>query len=80
MKAHARDLIVAAVQALAGKVHTEEALHDVLYQLALDVTTPFSAGEPILRARRMPRANEVLPRHQRATWARGKTVYDAAEG
>jgi hypothetical protein len=80
MKAHARELIAAAVQSLAGKAHTEEALHDVLYQLALDITTPFSAGEPLLRARRVPRANEVLPRHQRATWARGKTIYDTTEG
>jgi hypothetical protein len=53
-------------------------MHDALYQLALDIASPGRLDDhrPM---RRMPLANEVLPRHQRATWARGTTVHDAGE-
>lgn len=80
MKTRAQELIAEAAQTLAGKPHTEEALHDALYQLAIDILSPPPSHDPILPSRRMPRANEVLPRHQRATWARAKTVYDVDEG
>lgn len=78
MKALAQELIAAAAHALAGRVHTAEELHDALYQLALDVSAPGRLAVPRV-LRRMPLANEVLPRHQRATWARGKTVHDVGE-
>ena len=78
MRDHARELIAAAAHALAGKVLTFDELHDALYQLALDITSPGRLTVPRM-VRRAPLANEVLPRHQRARWARGKTVYDVGE-
>ena len=80
MKSNAQELIAAAAHHLAGKVHTEEELHEVLYQLAIDIVTPPASREDTRRSRRAPIANEVLPRHQRATWARGKTAYDTDAG
>jgi hypothetical protein len=80
MRPHAQDLIAAAARVLAGKAHTEEDLHDALYQLAIDIVTPPPSREPLLPSRRMPVAGEVLPRHQRATWARSKTIYDVNGG
>lgn len=78
MRAHVQELVAAAAHALAGKLHTEEELHTALYQLAIDIRSPARlAAPPSLR--RMPLANEVLPRHQRASWAREKTAYDAGE-
>ena len=75
MRAHAQDLVAAAAQALAGRAHTAEELHTALFKLALDIVSPARLDDhrPM---RRMPFANEVLPRHQRATWARGKTEHD----
>jgi hypothetical protein len=75
MKPHAQDLVAAAAVSLAGKAHTVEAMHEALYQLALDLFTPWSSSPPSMM-RRMPGAYEVLPRHQRASWARAKTEYD----
>ena len=75
MKAHRQELIAAAAQALAGRIHTTEEMHAVLFQLALELVS--SARRDDHRpSRRMPCANEVLPRHQRATWARDKTEHD----
>jgi hypothetical protein len=79
MKDHARELIAATAQALAGRAHTLEEMHATLYQLALDIVSPARAALPT-GIRRAPLANEVLPRHQRATWARGQTAYDVDEG
>jgi hypothetical protein len=79
MREHARELVAAAAQALAGKAHTEDELHTELFQLALDIVSPSRSSDAARPGRRMPLANEVLPRHQRATWARGKTVHDAEE-
>jgi len=79
MKSHAQELIATAVQSLAGKVHTSEEMYAVLYQLAIDITSPARRLDAPCSMRRMPFANEVLPRHQRATWARGKTVHDVGE-
>jgi hypothetical protein len=78
MKAHAHELVAAAAQALAGKMHTAEELHAVLFKLALDIVSPRRLDDH-RPSRRMPGANEVLPRYQRATWARGKTVHDVGE-
>ena len=79
MKNHARELVAEAAQALAGKPHTAEELHYALYQLALDIMSPPASQDPLRATRRMPAANEVLPPHQRATWARKKTMYDVEE-
>lgn len=78
MRDHAKELVAVASNALAGKTHTAEELHAVLFQLALDIVSPACLADQ-RPMRRMPCANEVLPRHQRATWARGKTAYDAGE-
>lgn len=78
MKVHAQELIAAVAQALAGRAHTAEEMHVALFQLALDIVSPARLDVP-RTLRRMPVANEVLPRHQRATWARGKTAYDDEE-
>ena len=78
MKANAQELIAVAAHALAGKVHTAEELHVALFQLALDIVSPACLAVP-RTMRHMPVSNEVLPRHQRATWARGKTVHDVGE-
>jgi hypothetical protein len=71
-------LIEAAARDLAGRVHTAEELHSTLFKLALDIVSPTRLDDH-RPTRRMPFANEVLPRHQRATWARGKTVHDVGE-
>ena len=78
MRAHVQELVAAAAAALAGKAHTFEELHDALYQLAIDIRSPARLDDH-RPSRRMPVANEVLPRHQRATWARSETVYDAED-
>jgi hypothetical protein len=69
-------VVEATARKLAGKAHTKEELHAALFQLAIDIMTPARSGDDPPPFRRMPGANEVLPRHQRASWARGKTVYD----
>lgn len=79
MRAHVHDLVASAALALAGKVHTVDELHGALFQLALDIVTPFRSHEEVGPPRRRPMAGEVLPPHQRASWARGKTVYDRDE-
>ena len=66
---------IAAAHALAGRVHTAEERNEVYYRLAADIVrlnTPRSM-------RRIPLANEVLQRQQRATWARKETVHDVRE-
>jgi len=79
MKPHTQELIAAAAQSLAGRVHTAEEMYAALYQLAIDIAAPARLDVPCVM-RRIPFSNEVLPRHQRATWARGKTVHDVGEG
>jgi len=74
MRAHAHEAIAAAARALVSKAHMEEDLHAVLFQLALDIMSPSRSSEDARPSRRMPAANEVLPPHQRASWARSKTV------
>jgi hypothetical protein len=72
-RAHA--LIATTARQLAGKVHTQEDLHDVLFTLVRACYLP--EGLAAVPVRRSPAAGEVLPPQQRATWARAKTVYDA---
>lgn len=82
MKAYAQELIAATAHALAGRSLTLEEIHDALYQLAIDISAPARRDGDLdgsLSGRRTPLANEVLPRHQRATWARAKTLYDVGE-
>ena len=78
MKAGTEIMLVAVARSLAGKSHTVEELHNALFCLVYDIVTPWPErfDAPL---RRMPLANEVLPRHQRATWARSKTEYDRAD-
>lgn len=78
MRAHAQELVAAAAQALAGKAHAVDELHAALFKLALDIVSPARLDDH-RPTRRMPFANEVLPRHQRSTWARGKTEHDVGE-
>jgi hypothetical protein len=78
MRQHVQELVAAAARALAGKAHTEAEMHDALYQLAIDIRSPTRLDDHRPN-RRMPLANEVLPRHQRASWAREKTVHDRDE-
>lgn len=76
MKERAHVQIAATARALAGKVHTEEELLDVLFTLVHEAYLP--EPRPMVPVRRMPVAGEVLPPQQRATWARALTVYDLA--
>ena len=76
MRDHVQELIAAAALALADRAHTVDDLHAALFKLALEIVSPARLAEHHPQ-RRMPFANEVLPRHQRATWARGRTVHDA---
>ena len=78
MRQHVQELVAAAAHALAGKQLAEDELHAALYQLAIDIRSPGRLAAPP-SARRMPLANEVLPRHQRASWAREKPPYDTGE-
>lgn len=71
-RAHA--LIAEVARDLAGKVHTQEELHDALYTLVRESYLPERLA--VVPVRRMPAAGEVLPPQQRATWARAKTMYD----
>jgi hypothetical protein len=74
VKDRAHALIAEAALALAGKVHTQEELHTLLFTLVHECRLP--EGQPVVPVRRMASAGEVLPRQQRASWARGKTIYD----
>ena len=78
MRAHVQELVAVAANNLAGKAHTVEEMHAALYQLAIEIRAPARLDD-YHPTRRMPLANEVLPRHQRATWARGQTVHDMGE-
>ena len=78
MRAHVQELIDAAAKKLAGRSHTVDEMHDALYQLAIDIRAPARLDD-YRPSRRMPSANELLPRHQRATWARARTEYDRAD-
>lgn len=73
-----RDIIEAAVERLMPNVVglEREEVSLLLYQLAIDVMKPPALTVPAV-FRRAPGSGEVLPRHQRATWAREKTVHDA---
>ena len=75
MTNHAHALIVEATIKLAGRPHSPIELHDELCALVIACSQP--ERREVVPVRRMPAAGEVLPPQQRATWARGKTEYDA---
>jgi hypothetical protein len=76
MRDNVHKVVEEAARKLAGRAHGKEELHAALFQLAIDIMTPARSGDDPPPFRRAPGANEVLPRHQRASWARGKTIYD----
>ena len=80
MRDHVHKLVESAARKLAGKAHAKDELHAALFQLALDLLSPARSGVDVRPLRRSPGANEVLPPHQRASWARAKTVYDRNDG
>jgi hypothetical protein len=73
----ATDRVLALVGDLIGSREAEQ-IADTLYQLALDVLKPPSLTGDVGPTRRMPTAGEVLPPHQRASWAREETEHDAS--
>jgi hypothetical protein len=75
MRAHANELILVAAAEIAAGDLTPTQIYDKLYTLVLECSQPPPREVPT-DLRHAPLANEVLPRHQRATWARGKTLYD----
>lgn len=77
MNDRARALIATTAQKLAGKLHTQEELHEALFTLVHTCYLP--EARPVVPMRRMPVSGEVLPPQQRATWARAKTKYDAPQ-
>ena len=79
MKDRARALITATAQKLAGRVLAQEELENELFTLVLTCYAPDHETREMAPVRRMPAAGEVLPPQQRATWARGKTMYDAPD-
>jgi hypothetical protein len=66
--------IAAAAKTLAGKAHSQEELEEALFLLVNECYLP--EARPVVPVRRVPLAGEILPPQQRATWARGKTIYD----
>ena len=79
MKDRARALITATAQKLAGRVLAQEELENELFTLVLTCYAPDREVREMTLVRRTPAAGEVLPPEQRATWARGKTMYDAPD-
>lgn len=77
MNDRARERIAAAARDLAGRVHTQEELHDALFALVRTCSLP--EGQAAISVRRSPAAGEVLPPQHRATWARARTIYDAED-
>ncbi len=75
-----RTIIDAATGALVPHVATlsRDEIGEMLYNLVIDCGRPprLDAHEP---TRRSPMAGEVLPPHQRASWARKMTVHDLQE-
>lgn len=75
-----RSIIDAATDALVPHAPTlsRDQLGEMLYNLVIDCGQPPRLGvhAPALRA---PMAGEVLPPHQRASWARKMTVHDLQE-
>ncbi len=78
-----REIIEAATENLLADIRDEfaascslrEVISRALYQLAIDFSRPPPKGVPEV-LRRAAVAGEVLPPHQRASWARERTVHD----
>lgn len=73
-----RAIIDAATERLLPNVTGlgRDELGELLYQLVLDTQRPPPLAVPEV-LRRSPAAGEVLPRCQRASWARARTMHDA---
>lgn len=73
-----RDIIEAAVDAMMPYVQgrTREQIGEDLYNLVLDCQQPPRLSTHNESTRRSPAAGEVLPPHQRASWARKMTPHD----
>jgi hypothetical protein len=72
----ATDALVPHVQALS-----HDQIGELLYNLVLDCGQPprLDAHNAHESTRRAPMAGEVLPPHQRASWAQKLTIYDLQE-
>ena len=72
-----REIIDAATDALVPHVQTltRDQIGEMLYNLVLDCKQPPRLGM-LESVRRSPMPGEVLPPHQRASWARKMTVHD----
>ena len=72
-----RAIIDAATDALVPHAQslTRDQIGKILYNLVIDCRQPppLTVHEP---SRRSPMVGEVLPPHQRASWARKMTVHD----
>lgn len=73
-----REIVDATVDRLIANSREldREEVSTMLYQLVIDYVRPPRLTVPET-LRRSPMAGEVLPRYQRATWARENTVHDA---
>ena len=75
-----RSIIDAATDALMADAPTltRDQIGEMLYNLVIDCGQPprLAVHES---SRRSPMAGEVLPPHQRASWARKMTVHDLQE-
>ena len=71
------DVVDGLMPCVSGR--TREEIGELLYNLVIDCRQPPRLGvrEP---PRRAPAAGEVLPPHQRASWARATTEYDDVSG
>lgn len=75
MNDRARELIDVAARRLAGKARPLDQVTHELYRLVIACALPAPSASPG-SPRRSAGAGEVLPPHQRATWARARTVHD----
>jgi hypothetical protein len=75
-----REIIDAATDALVPYAQTlsRDQIGEMLYNLVIDCGQPPRLGVHE-SARRSPMSGEVLPPHQRASWARKMTVHDLQE-
>ena len=75
-----RSIIDAATDALVphAQTLTRDQIGELLYNLVIDCGQPPRLGVQE-SPRRSPMAGEVLPPHQRASWAQKMTVHDLRE-
>jgi hypothetical protein len=75
MNDRARELIDVAARRLAGEARPLDQVRGILYRLVIDCASPAPSDSPG-SSRRSAGPGEVLPPHQRASWARERTVHD----